>query len=328
MTQIPAILIRDHHEGRVTEPGFYRMSAALYHADPCPEPSLSSSVAKLLVNASPAHAHAAHPRLGKTDNDDEAPTGPKEIGTVAHKLILGHGAEVVVIDADAYRSSAAKAQRAEAYAAGHAPILKHNMAKAERVADAITQRLAQIPECGGFDGAPAEVVAIARDRSGAWFRIMMDRIEDHGTHATIWDVKTGETSAAPHGLGRRIEAMGMEVQAAFYVRVLETLLPHLSGRITFRWVFGENEPPHGVTVAQADDVALGIGGRKVALALDRWNKAMRTDRWPAYPAQIITPEYPGWAESRWIEREERDPSLVDVNWDITASPWRPLEAAQ
>ena len=34
------INIRNCADGKVTEPGLYRMTAEQYHADPCPEPSL------------------------------------------------------------------------------------------------------------------------------------------------------------------------------------------------------------------------------------------------------------------------------------------------
>ena len=51
------------------------ISAEAYHADPAPEPSLSSSVAKILVNLSPAHARIAHPRL----NPDYRPRSRAEI---------------------------------------------------------------------------------------------------------------------------------------------------------------------------------------------------------------------------------------------------------
>ena len=37
---------------------------ATYHADPCIEPSASSGILRLLMDRTPMHAHAAHPRLG------------------------------------------------------------------------------------------------------------------------------------------------------------------------------------------------------------------------------------------------------------------------
>src|SRR5258708_2254328 len=49
--------------GRITAPGIYDLDDDDYHQDPAPEPSLSSSIVKLLDQQTPAHAYAAHPRL-------------------------------------------------------------------------------------------------------------------------------------------------------------------------------------------------------------------------------------------------------------------------
>ena len=50
---------------RVPGPGIYPgISAADYHADCAPEPSLSSSIARTLLAQSPLHAYHAHPRMG------------------------------------------------------------------------------------------------------------------------------------------------------------------------------------------------------------------------------------------------------------------------
>ncbi|WCS27826.1 PD-(D/E)XK nuclease-like domain-containing protein [Methylobacterium sp. NMS14P] len=313
-----------HLAGFVPGPGLYRMPADTYHADCAPEPSLSSSIAKVLLEQSPEHAALAHPRLRAEKPDEREATRPQEIGTVAHKLILGQGAEVVAIDFDDYKKADAKAARAAAYAAGRAPILMPDLVTAERIADRVLARLPQIPGCEGFTSAPAEVVAVVQDRSGAWLRTMMDRVELHPTHAIIWDVKTSSQAAAPQGLGRRLEQMSMEVQAALYVRVLATLLPHLAGRIRFRWIFVESEEPNGLCVAEADGVAMEVGARKVAAALHLWNRCRAADDWPGYPAEIVRADYPDWAERRWSERESLDPRLAGVSYDVAQSPFRPL----
>ena len=43
--------------------GIYNILAEQYHADPCVTASLSSSIAKILIEQSPMHAWMAHPRL-------------------------------------------------------------------------------------------------------------------------------------------------------------------------------------------------------------------------------------------------------------------------
>lgn len=318
-----SLTIVPHESGFVPGPGLYQMPAGTYHRDPCPAPSLSSSVAKLLVECSPEHARLAHPRMGGVLEEAD-PTRAKELGTAAHKLALGRGGDLTVVEADDYRSAAAKAARADAYELGECPILRPDLKKAEALAGAVLARLADIPGCEGFASAPAEVVAVVQDRSGAWLRVMMDRFEDHGTHAVIWDLKTSEQSAAPHGLGRRIQALAMEVQAALYVRVVETLIPRLAGRVAFRWIFAETEPPRAVSVAEADGAGLTIGARKVAAAIGLWNRCLSSGEWPGYPARIVTAEFPGWAADRWIEREG-DPDLAGLSYDVSRSPFRPLD---
>jgi len=323
------VKIIKHEAGRVAGPGLYQMPAAVYHADPSPEPSLSSSLAKVLLDYSPEHARAAHPRLAAPRPADEEvedkPTRPKEIGTAAHRLILGAGCDLTVIDAADYKGKDAQAARKAAYAAAGAPILAPDLAKAERAATRVLSHVAAISGCEGFATAPAEVVAVVRDVSGAWLRIMMDRVEIHPTHAIIWDVKSSSQSSAPQGLGRRVEQMAMEVQAALYTRVLATLLPRLSGRIVFRWIFVEADEPNGVCVAQADGAGTEIGARKVAAAIHLWNRCRAADHWPGYPAEIVRVDYPEWAERRWSERESLDPQLAGVSYDVAQSPFRPLD---
>lgn len=307
-------VIHDHTDGHVPGPGFYRMTAAAYHADPCEAPSLSSSVAAVMLEKSPAHAMLRHPRLSPQDEESD-PTRPKEIGTAAHKLALGKGRDVVVIEADDYKGGAAKAARKAAYSAGHAPILRTDFATADKLARSIAARIADIPGCREFVSAEPELVAIAQDPTGAWLRVMMDRFEDHGDRAVVWDLKTGEQSAAPAGIGRRIANMGMEIQAAFYERAVLTLRPELAGRLTFRWLFAENEPPYCILPVELDHVGMAIGRKKVAAAIALWNRGIETGEWPAYPAGIATAEYPAWSEAAWTWRETEDPLLADLPHD-------------
>ncbi len=44
-------------------PGLHRLEAEACHRDPAPAPSLSSTLARLLLRRSPAHAWHASPRL-------------------------------------------------------------------------------------------------------------------------------------------------------------------------------------------------------------------------------------------------------------------------
>ena len=303
----------------------FDVPAAAYHADPAPEPSLSSSMAKVLLDQSPRHAWHPHPRLTADMPAAADPTRQKEIGTAVHKLVLGRGADIVEIDAADFKGGAAKAARAEAYALGKAPILKPDMEKARAIGDAVAAQLSAIDGCEGFDAGAPEVVGLCRDATGSWLRCMIDKFEDHGERAVLWDLKSGDLSAEPGTLGRRIANMSFEVSAALYERVVLTLRPALAGRLTFRWIFVENEFPHLITVSELDNAGLEIGRKKVAAANALWNRCLRDNNWPGYPARIVGAEYPPFAESAWLARELADETIRDAGMDpfLMRAPWQP-----
>jgi hypothetical protein len=291
-------------------PGIHTdVPAQSYHLDCAEEPSLSSSIAIELLTRSPLHAKLRHPRLTPQPPEND-PTRPKEIGTAAHKLLLGRGGEIVTIDEADYRKDVAKKARAEAYAAGKTPILMCDAELALAMEGTVRQRLGDSGDLASFNLAKSEVVVIARDPNGAWLRIMIDKLEDHGTHAVIWDVKTGEQSAEPSGLGRRISNMGMETQAEFYRHVLALARPELRGKISFKWLFVENEPPHESTIAELDAMGREIGRRKAVHAIEVWQRCLTGGEFPGYPRSHIVVEYPSFAEKNWLEREE---AYADTN---------------
>lgn len=293
----------------ITKPGLYDdMSAADYHADPCPEPSLSSSIAKVMLAETPLHAWAQHPRLNLMREPDRDPTRVAEIGTAAHKMLLGRGAEIVIIDAKSYQSKDAQAQRAAAYTEGRAPILFADCAAASRLADTTRRALEEIPDCAGFFAGKSEVVMAWEDMGGAWCRGMIDRLTMDDRSATIWDIKTTAAGLSDKALGSRI-ADGYDLQAAMYVRGLSQLFPALAGRIKFRWIFIEQDEPHEVRVIEADRATLTIGDKKAAFAIELWRRCIAANEWPGYRREIGTVEYPMWSEAQWIRREEAE---IDV----------------
>lgn len=303
----------------------FDVPADRYHADPCEQPSLSSSIAKVLLDQSPRHAWHQHPRLNPEMDAGSDPTRVKEVGSVAHKLILGRGADVVTIDALDFKGKPAREERQRAYLEGKAPILAPDLVTANNIAAAVTAQLAAIEGCEGFASGRPEVVGICRDVTSAHLRCMIDMFEDHGDHAIIWDLKTGDQSAEPTTLGRRIANMSFEVSAAFYERVVLQVRPELAGRLRFRWIFVENEHPHLVTVAELDNAGLEIGRKKVAAAISIWNHCVQAGSWPGYPNHIITAEYPAFAESQWLARELNEEALRNIGMDpmLMRAPWIP-----
>jgi hypothetical protein len=60
---------------------------------------------------------------------------------------------------------------------------------------------------------------------------------------------------------------------------------------------------------------LTMGRKQVDAGVALWRRSLAANRWPGYPARAVVPEFPGFKESRWLDREmsgefENDPSLV------------------
>ena len=98
------------------------MSAAEYHADPCPEPSLSSSIARLILSHSPLHAWTEHPRLNPNYKPEESTKFDR--GSAAHALLLEGEDRMAVIPFKDYRKDAAQEARDNARLAGKFPVLE------------------------------------------------------------------------------------------------------------------------------------------------------------------------------------------------------------
>src|SRR5690606_6451240 len=118
----------------VTEPGIYDIDVDDYHRDPVPGGSLSSSGARDLLPPS-------CPAKFRYDRDNPGPTSKRhfDLGHAAHKLVLGVGAPLVVIEADSYRTKAAQEQQKAAHLAGHVPLLEHEHEQVQAMAAAIRE---------------------------------------------------------------------------------------------------------------------------------------------------------------------------------------------
>ena len=290
---------------RIDRPGVYPdLAEADYHADPCPEPSLSVSVAKVLLDQSPLHAWAMHPRLNPAA-EVEDPSAGMNIGSAVHAALLGKGADVVAIDAADFRTKAAREARDAAIADGRIPLIAEHAERVYLIAGAIREQLSRHEAAYAFVAGygHAEVTLINRERSGVWLRHRVDWLPADALEP-LYDLKTTALSANPDQWSRQLFSMGYDLQAALYTRTEQRLRG--GARRPMRFVVAEIEPPYGVSVLQLDPAALALADRKADAALALWHRCTTTGRWPGYPARVCHVEAPPWMETRWAEREIRE----------------------
>lgn len=272
---------------------------AQYHADPCEVPSLSASIAHVILAQSPLHAWHRHPRLG---GGDAVQSPAMTAGTLAHALLLGADDRIVVVDADDWRTKAARERRDELVAAGKVPVLARDHAEVALAVDVWRLRL---HEAGVVLSGQSEV-AVEWAADGVLCRGMMDHLITHyrpGAGA-IYDLKTTTASCHPEACARRAVDHGLDLQAAAYLEAVEALHPEAAGRVHYAWLWVELEPPHAVTVATPSGAMLALGRAKWRRAREVWQRCLSSSRWPGYTdgAQAVL-EPPQWAIAAEIREE-------------------------
>jgi hypothetical protein len=281
-------------------PGVYDLSSDQYHADELGDtPTLSASLANVLLTASPAHAKAAHPKLNP--QYERKAEDRFDVGIAAHKLLLEGESAVEVCLFDNWRLKAAQEQRDLARAHGRIPLLAHEADKVEAMVAALRERLTVLPIRPALftEGKPEQTVVW--DEGGIACRARLDWL--HDTYAAVDDLKTTSRSASPESFSKTLYTMGYHVQARLYQRAVQAVTGILP---EFRFVVAETSAPYAVSVFSLAPAGVALADTQIDYVLSLWKRCLETDSWPAYPDRICYAEPPGWAESQWLEREYRE----------------------
>ena len=265
--------------------------AAQYHMDPAEQPSLSSSVAQILLSESPLKARFSHPRLNQ--NFVQSNDSKYDLGTCAHAVVLEQDAsKIVVIDPAQYPSktgtipggwtnNAIRAARDNAYGAGKTPLLKTNYDDVRRMADAALAFVEQsaIAKFWHEEDAKSEVTGIWQE-GGIWLRCRWDRLSI--AKRFIGDYKS-TTDASPEAFSRQIIRMGYHIQEAFYRRAAKAL-----GIDSPRFVFLAQscEEPYECTLHDCHPALQEIADAEVSRAISIWRTCITENRWPSYSGEV------------------------------------------
>lgn len=279
--------------------GVYDMDEESYHADPCPEPSLSSSIAKKILAFSPLHAWAAHPRLNPNREDEFA--DKFDLGSAAHSLVLHDPKKFEVIEAPDYKTKAARDLRDAARAAGKIPLIEKNWLRVHAMAHAARLQLDNHEEASdAFKNGKPEQTIIWKE-GDIWCRARLDWLPDAGN--IFDDYKSTAASADPDTYARMMFNLGYDMQAAFYCRGIRAL--KLARDPTFRFIVQEIELPHALSVISLMPAAVELAQHKVERAISLWRSCLLSGTWPGYPNRTCYVDAPIWHEQQYLERDAR-----------------------
>lgn len=270
-------------------PGIYRMTAEQYHADPVPGGSLSSTGARKLLPPS-------CPALFRYEQDHG--TEPKrvfDLGSAAHKMVLGIGPAIEVIEADNYRTKAAQAQRDEARERGDIPLLPDEYAQVQAMAAALREHPVAAALFDPDHGLPEQNLIWRDHQTGIMRRSRLDFLPEtrRNGRVIIPDYKSC-ASAEPDALRKAVHNFGYHQQADWYLTGAQEL--GLAGDdAAFVFVAQEKNPPYLVTVFELDHEAMRTGKARNRQALSIYQWCTETGNWPGYTDDIALISLPPWA---------------------------------
>ena len=271
---------------RISEPGVYSLPEKIYHGDPCPGPSLSSSVAKLLMARSPLHAWHSHPRL----NSDYRPRPESKIidlGSVAHRVILEQSwAGIAICGENDWRKKDAQAFKEAARADGQTPILR----KQQRQVEAMAEAASGISLFQSVLGQSAIEKTVVWREGEAWCRVKPDILP--GDPPYIWDFKTTGLAATPEQWGRT-QLPEYLMQYGLYTRGIRQVLGWKECEM--RYVVQETESPYSIAIFALADDYRAAADRLADKAIRLWAECVGSGRWPGYQTDYaIEMDCPAW----------------------------------
>lgn len=265
-----------------------------YHADLIDDtrPSLSRSIIQMMVQKSPAHARAAHPKLNPLWSREDK--SAFDVGTVCHQLLLDGAAGVQVIAYDSWRTKAAKEAREDARAHGLVPLLEHEWEKVDAMMTAVSAKIGD----DFFTGGDHELTLVWEE-SDVLCRARVDYLSHD--RRVIRDFKTS-SNAEPSRFSRgSFFDHGYDLQDAWYRRGVRACF---GVDATFELVVAEKDAPYESIVFDSDPATLALANTKIDWALMTWRQCLETDEWPGYDTRTHSVTLPPWAEHQWWARFE------------------------
>lgn len=263
----------------------------VYHGDML---SLSSSGARDLLKMTPE----------EFDYNRRVPRDPNknyDFGHAAHKMVLGFGSRLKMLDprihglkadgkpaavptSTSMWKNAAKAARER----GQIPIAKAEMEKAQDMAGRVFQN--RLAARLLSKGQAEHSIYWHDDATGVRLRCRPDFIaEGHGRPIVI-DYKTA-VSASKHDFDSAVKNYGYHMQQAFYEDGLAEI-----GLVDvgFLFVVQSKSAPYTVAIRPIEPEAVELGRRQNRAAIELFARCMEEGRWPGYDGIQPASGLPAW----------------------------------
>lgn len=297
----------------ISEPGIYNIDEAIYHADPCILPSLSSSGAKMILSHSPFHfwfeqeknKNILSPSRAQKIHEafSQAPAqylADKEslIEKKSPALKLGSAAHMALLEPDRFKKTyhitpkgfvrahhkkwkdeIAELEAAEALGRIELPFtvavtVENLMWGMERNKDVLKK----------FMAAPKEQSAFWFDKTfQIWRRARFDffPVDGHRIYADYKTIAPREGGMTDKAIEKNMASYGYCNQADWYLDAVRAL--DLNDDPVFCFIFQETlKGPHEIAIRNLDASDMADAKMQNAKAMDLFAEALDTGYWPSY----------------------------------------------
>lgn len=258
-------------------------------------PALSCSEAKLLLPPS-CPAKYMWRKLNPPDSKKQF-----DFGHAAHNVALGEGAEIMVIEADSWRTKAAQELQALAYETGKVPLLVKDYETVTAMADALRLH----PVAGKIFANAADRGVSERsffwrdDEFGIDRRCRVDWGVYEGARILLFDYKTAN-SAEPDAFSHAVRDYNYHMQDPFYRDGVAARFDASPDDIGFVFVVQEKSAPYIVQVYELDDDARRVGNAKNRTAMEVFAECRARGEWPEYGSGVVSVGIPSWADRAYL----------------------------
>ena len=264
-------------------------------------PRLSGSIAKVLLQQSPAHVEKIHRMLR---NLPKEPTPQMEQGTIIHKLVLERdlGDSVVAMDYKDFKTNAAKAERDSVRLDGKIPVIASKLEELLATAQRIDER---IDELGIklWTGKIEQKYLWNETASGGFIVECSAVIDAMPEPGKLFDLKSCANAHPKACGGRHFTDMGYDIQHEAHTRAIAVAHPELSGRIEMEFLFAELADPWPVTKIRPDGMMKEMGTARWNKAIEVWAECLKNDRWPTYSTETEYATPTTWAFEQAMDEE-------------------------
>lgn len=255
--------------------------------------AFSGGLATKILNDCPFAAWYASPWNPSRGNDASKES---DIGTYAHAMLLeGKSDKLVVIQADDWRTKAAKEQRDAARAEGLTPILAHKIAAVENMVDAAKRFIATTELADIFDtGGPEQTLTWTEN--GVPCKARPDWLPADGRINLSYKTSA---SANPRAWIRSV-LPGHDVGMVLYERGIRSVLGVAQCRTVH--LVQSQEPPHACSLIALAPSWQDLAERRLDMALAIWRECLERKEFPSYGPRIHHAEAATWQAAQFEEQ--------------------------